>query len=166
MRHFSKVSEETKISAVEMPGINEEEKRKINREVMNTRGELLFSRAIVLSEGETEEQALPIFAQKYWGKYPFELGVNFIGVGGKGKYKPFLKVAGSFDIKWFIFSDGEAKAVKNVQKQIREVLEDTTFNINNSDDVIILDNGKNFEDYLIEAGYTNELIQAINEGER
>ncbi len=162
MRHFSKVSEETIVSAVDMSGINEEEKRKINREVMNTRGELLFSRAIVLSEGETEEQSLPIFARKYWGKHPFELGLNFIGVSGKGNYKPFLKVARSFNIRWFIFSDGEDDAVKSVKKQIREVM-GPIFKI--EDSVVILDNGKNFEDYLIEAGCINELIQAVNEVE-
>ena len=33
--------------------------RKLKREVVHSRGELLFSKAIVLSEGETEEQALP-----------------------------------------------------------------------------------------------------------
>jgi putative ATP-dependent endonuclease of OLD family len=164
IRHFSRASEETKINEMEMAEIDPEDIRKINREVMNTRGELLFSRAIILSEGETEEQALPIFAQNYWGKYPFELGLNFIGVGGKGNYKPFLKVAKSFNIKWFIFSDGEEKTLKSVQEQIREVL-DSTFNIENSDEVTILDNGKNFEDYLIESGYINELIQAINEVE-
>jgi putative ATP-dependent endonuclease of OLD family len=147
-----------------MSAINPEEKRKINREVMNTRGELIFSKAIILSEGETEEQALPIFAKKYWGKYPFELGLNFIGVGGQGNYKPFLKVAESFNIKWFIFSDGEIKTVKSVQKQIVEVL-GTDFNIEKSEDVIILDNGKNFENYLIDSSYIKELIQAINEVE-
>ncbi|MCK4762804.1 MAG: AAA family ATPase [Candidatus Aminicenantes bacterium] len=164
MKHFSRFSEETKVNAVDISGLNEEEKRKIDREVMNTRGELLFSRAIVLAEGETEEQALPIFARKYWGKWPFELGLNFIGVGGSGNYEPFLKVAKSFNIKWFIFSDGEPRTKKSVQKQIRAV-EEKTFDIENSDEVILLDNGKNFEDYLIEAGYTNELIQAINEVE-
>jgi len=164
MRHFYRASEETKISAVDMSEIDLEEERKINREIMNTRGELLFSRAIVLVEGETEEQALPVFARKYWGKYPFELGLNFIGVGGKENYKLFLKVAKNFNIKWFIFSDGEKETLKSVQKQIREVL-DTNFNIENSDEVIILDNGKNFENYLIESGYIKELVQAINEVE-
>ena len=164
MRHFYRASEETKISAVNMAEIDPEEERKINREIMNTRGELLFSRAIVLAEGETEEQALPVFARKYWGKYPFELGLNFIGVGGNRKYKPFLKVAKSFNIKWFIFSDGEKTTVKEIQEKIREVL-GPTFNIENSDEVIILDNGKDFENYLIESGYINELIEAINEVE-
>lgn len=35
--------------------------RKIKREVINTRGDLLFANAIILCEGETEEQSLPVF---------------------------------------------------------------------------------------------------------
>ena len=38
-----------------------EELNRIEREVINTRGELLFSNAIVLCEGTTEEQAIPIY---------------------------------------------------------------------------------------------------------
>jgi putative ATP-dependent endonuclease of OLD family len=46
---------------------------------------------IVLSEGESEAQALPLLFETYFKKAPFILGVNFIGVGGSGsKYKPYL----------------------------------------------------------------------------
>ena len=75
---------------------------------MNTRGDILFARALVFFEGETEEQALPDFAEKRWGKHPNDLGFSFVGVGGSGNYLPFLRMAESFKIPWFIFSDGEA----------------------------------------------------------
>ena len=42
---------------------------------------------------------------------------------------------------------------------------DPTFDIKQSKKVIILDNGKDFEGYLIESGYINEVIQAVNEVE-
>ena len=64
--------------------------RKIKREVIHSRGELLFSKAIVLSEGETEEQVLPLLFEAYSGKTAFELGINFVGVNGSGaRYLPF-----------------------------------------------------------------------------
>ena len=63
--HFGKAGSATRIDRFDVPAdpLTTEEMRKINREVMNTRGDLLFSRFLVLFEGETEEQALPAFAR-------------------------------------------------------------------------------------------------------
>ena len=48
---------------LDMSRLDEEGQRKIERQVMKTRGEILFSKSLILCEGETEEQALPIFAE-------------------------------------------------------------------------------------------------------
>lgn len=154
IRYFSKTSDGGSIRALDVKSLSDEEQRKIRREVMNTRGELLFARAIVLGEGETEEQALPIFAQEYWGKHWFELGVNFIGVGGKGKYSPFIKLAHSLSIPWFILGDGEDDAVKKLEKDLRESGLPT---IENSPNIIILNNKQSFEEYLVAQGYQQEI---------
>jgi len=140
--------------------INSEEYRKIKREVMNTRGELLFAKAIILFEGETEEQALPIFAEKYFGCYPFELGLNFIGVGGKDKYTSFLSIAKFLNIPWFILSDADHDTVNQVKNQIKNVFGNKN---NYTNRLIDLGIGNDFEKYLINEGYTNELIKSINE---
>lgn len=119
--HFGKVGTDTTITgfnSIKDP-LSTEELRKINREVMNTRGDLLFSRAIVLFEGETEEQAIPGFAHLYWGSHPHEVGVSFIGVGGNGKYAPFLRLASRFKIPWYIFSDGSAEDMKAVDAALK-----------------------------------------------
>jgi putative ATP-dependent endonuclease of OLD family len=43
----------------------------------------IFSfKLMVLFEGETEEQALPIFAKHHFGQSGFEMGIDFVGVGG------------------------------------------------------------------------------------
>ena len=60
--------------------LTDEDLRKIDRQVMNTRGDMLFARTLVFFEGETEEQALPDFAEKFWSKHPNDLGYSFIGV--------------------------------------------------------------------------------------
>lgn len=140
--------------------INSEEYRKIKREVMNTRGELLFAKAIILSEGETEEQALPIFAEKYFECHPFELGLNFIGVGGKDKYTSFLSIAKFLNIPWFILSDADHDTVNQVKNQIKNVFGN---NNNFTNKIIDLGDGNDFEKYLINEGYTPELIKSINE---
>jgi len=139
--------------------INSEEVRKIRREVMNTRGELLFAKAIILFEGETEEQALPIFAEKYFeNKFPFELGLNFIGVGGKLNYTPFLSIAKFLNIPWFIFSDADANTVSEVKKQIKSVFGKT--NLDNK--IISLEDGHDFESYLVNEECVKEINNAID----
>ena len=64
---------------------DEEDRRRLQREVIHSRGEILFSKALILCEGETEEQALPMLFEKYFESECFVLGVNVIGVGGSGK---------------------------------------------------------------------------------
>jgi putative ATP-dependent endonuclease of OLD family len=93
--------------AIDTTGLSEEDLRKIDRMVMNTRGEILYARALVFFEGETEEQALPIFAERYWNQHLSNLSISMVGVGGDRSYTPFLRLAHSFGIPWYIFSDGE-----------------------------------------------------------
>src|SRR5205814_600195 len=56
MRHFSKQGEETIVCQIDMGTgqnlLTEEDLRKIDRQVMNTRGDLLFARTVVFFEGE------------------------------------------------------------------------------------------------------------------
>ena len=106
-----------------------EDRRKLQREVIHSRGELLFSKAIVLSEGETEEQSLPQLFSKYFDEEAFSLGINFIGVGGSGaKYKPFLSFASDFNIPVFIFSDGEEDIVNKLKVAYETYFGETDIN--------------------------------------
>ncbi|MCW7555921.1 AAA family ATPase [Endozoicomonas gorgoniicola] len=141
--------------------LSPEDKRKLQREVVHSRGELIFSKALVLSEGETEEQALPQMFERYFGHESFELGINFIGVGGSGaKYRPFLNFAHSFGIPVFIFSDGEEKTVKELSKQYQKVFGEV--DIHNNGNITILDK-TDFEGYLLEAGFATQIETAIIE---
>jgi putative ATP-dependent endonuclease of OLD family len=169
IRHFCKETDKTKVSQIDWEkwfensdkkdSENREEiaeiTRKIRYTIMNTRGELLFAKAVILFEGETEEQALPIFAEKYWGVSPFEKGVCFIGVGGNN-YKGFLHLLATFNIKWFIFSDydkdGVKKGVENAVKFAQSTID--------AENIILLE--KSFEDYLIDEGYQEQLKKGIN----
>lgn len=135
--------------------------RKIQREVVHSRGELLFSKAIVLSEGETEEQALPELFKAYTGLLPFALGINFVGVNGSGaRYRPFLILAKDLNIPVFIFSDGEERAKKELEKHYEKVFGVT--DINDADNITILD-GTDFEGYLLEQGFQTLIEEVIHE---
>jgi len=136
-----------------------EELRKIHREVIHSKGELLFSTAIVLSEGETEAQALPLLFERYFSKAPFNLGINFIGVGGSGsKYKPYLTFARDFNIPVFIFSDGEEKPIKELQKVFDSLF--GGIDITTATNVTILED-TDFEGYLLDSGFQGEIETAI-----
>lgn len=138
-----------------------EDRRRLQREVIHSRGEILFSKALVLCEGETEEQALPTLFQKYFGNEPFVLGVNFIGVGGSGKkYLPFLTFAKQFSIPIFIFSDGEEQVIKVLKKYYEMVFGET--DITKCPNITILDN-TDFEGYLISSGFKTTIEAAIKE---
>ncbi|MDO9098897.1 MAG: hypothetical protein Q7U60_12360 [Candidatus Methanoperedens sp.] len=116
---------------------------------------------MVLCEGETEGQVLPILFQKYFGKEAFVLGVNFVGVGGSGKkYLPFITFARDFHIPVFIFSDGEEKTIKEMKKHYDFVFGDT--DITNCANIVILDN-TDFEGYLISSGFKSIIEDSIKE---
>ena len=66
IRSFYKDEGESISGYIDTSNMSIEDIRKIHRQVLNTRGELFFSKAIILFEGETEEQSFPVFAEKYF----------------------------------------------------------------------------------------------------
>ena len=159
--HFYKEDGITKVQRFFESEYEPEEIMKIKREVIKTRGELLFSSGIVLCEGITEEQALPIYFKEYFGVDPIFLGINIIGVDGQN-YKTFLNLIKDFSIKWYIFSDGEREAIKGVRNAVAVIGDQDISELKN---VVILDNGEDFEKYLIKNGYSEDIIRAVNEVE-
>jgi len=133
-----------------------EDIRKIYRQVINTRGELFFSKLVVLFEGETEEQALPITIKRCFDKSPIELGVDFIGVGGSGNYLPFIRFFEAFNIPYLIFSDNEPEANASVINQISKS------KLNDINRVVFLSAGNDFEKELCDNGYIDEVKKAYH----
>ncbi|MGE5595186.1 MAG: ATP-dependent nuclease [Hyphomicrobiales bacterium] len=154
-RVFRKRGAETEVASTIGAGWSAEDREKINRKVMATRGELIFARAVVFFEGETEEFSLPVFAEAYWGEHPSTFGVTMVGVGGDGAYAPFLRFAQCFGIPWFILSDGEEKARANVNRALGSVGEGAP-----SARVFTLPDEENFETYLAKQ-YPSELKDVV-----
>ncbi|MDR1291197.1 MAG: AAA family ATPase [Planctomycetaceae bacterium] len=163
IRHFYKINGTTKIGELDT-NITNDEIKKLEREILNYRGELLFAKCIVLCEGSTEEQMLPIFAKEYWKKDAFELGICFTGAGSGTNYKSFIRFCRSLNIRWFIFSDGEDKITDNLNNHLKALgLPD----IGQNDNIIILPNNQNIEQYLLGQNYIIEEIRnAIFEREK
>lgn len=155
LRHFYKESDESTVSEIDLNGDLEIE-RKIKNEVIETRGELLFAKAIVTFEGQTEKLCLPIFLEKYFGYSAFELGIFLTDASGNN-HKPFIKLADALNIPWFIFSDYDQP---RIQKGISNALEFIGEDLN-SLNLIKLE--KSIENYLIDSGYQNEIKKGIND---
>lgn len=160
--HFGKSGIETQINAFdpEVDKLSSEDLRHINRQVMNTRGDLLFSRFIILVEGETEEQAIPLFARTCWGFHPHELGISVISVDGKTAYTPFLRLAAKFNIAWCILSDGADADIVSVNQCLQKVgLEEYPKNKR----VFKIPNKLDFEGYMTEPDYVDAVRDLILE---
>jgi putative ATP-dependent endonuclease of OLD family len=154
LRHFYKDSDASVVSEIDLNGDLEIE-RKIKNEVIETRGELLFAKAIVTFEGQTEKLCLPIFAEKYFGCSAFELGVFFTDASGNN-HRPFVKLAESLSIPWFIFSDYDQP---NIQKGVKNALEFIGQDLNS---INLISLNKSIEQYLLDSGYENEIKSGIN----
>ncbi|MCD7854779.1 MAG: hypothetical protein LUG66_04075 [Clostridiales bacterium] len=101
---------------------------------------------------------MPVYFREQYGIEPVFCGINIIGIGGRN-YKTFLSLIKNFNIPWFIFSDGESSTKRIVKKA---VLNTFGLNAEKCDNIIILDNEENYEKHLLNSGYINEIVEAIN----
>lgn len=161
IRGLYKESGDIKCGEFDNSSLTSDERRKLRQKVINTRGEIFFSKAIVLFEGETEEQALPILAEKHLGRPAYELGIDFIGVGGAGAYFPFIQFAEAFNIPWYIFSDGEVDPVSKMTAAVRKQKGAAFTNIQNEPNVFIIANNEDFEKYIVRLNFLNDIIDYV-----
>jgi putative ATP-dependent endonuclease of the OLD family len=158
LRLFQKVAGETNVSQLDLSQVSADDLRKLEGTVIHTRGDLLFARGLVFFEGQTEEQALPIWATQFWGVNIHELGFSFICVGGTD-YHPFLWLADSLNIPWHVLADGEAKPLAKLEKDLKRLGYNDAVSCSN---VVVHPNGNNFEKQLLAEGYNAEIEQALD----
>lgn len=133
--------------------------RKLQRQIIQTRGELLFSKAWILFEGETEAQAFPHFFYRFFGKTAYDLGIDLIDCKGCKNFGTFARTAKILGIPWFIFSDGEEDTVKDLIESIQEHI-DSSFILEHSTNVFVLPNKFDFEAFIIST-YSNQVDSVV-----
>lgn len=158
IRLFQQGPEGVKVTSLDTNQLGEEDKRKLEREIFATRGDLLFAKAIILCEGETEEQSLPVFAECYFRRSVHEFGFCFVSVKSNSNYTPFVRLASELGIPWFIFSDGEELTIKNVKSNL-DKLSLSWPDVEHR--VKFLPNNNDFEGYLLATGYQSEIETAM-----
>lgn len=161
LRLFFKSKGDTVVTRLDTSPLKADDIRKLQDTVVDTRGDILFSRGVVLFEGQTEEQALPVYASRYWGASIHELGLCFVRVNGTD-YFPFIWLLKALRIPWYVFADGEPIPLTKLEGALKKAGEAETAKCSN---VVVLPSGNGFEGELLAEGYLPEIEAAIDEVE-
>lgn len=161
LRLFFKSKGDTVVTKLDTSLLKADDIRKLQDTVVDTRGDILFSRGVVLFEGQTEEQALPVYASRYWGASIHELGFCFARVNGTD-YFPFIWLLKAMRIPWYVFADGEADPVSKLEAALKKAGEPVASKCPN---VVVLPGGNGFESQLVAEGYLPEIEKVIDEVE-
>lgn len=146
------------VTGIDLSSLSAKDRLLLERKVVATKGDLLFCRAMVLYEGEeSEDQALPRWAQYCWGATVHELGLSFVSVEGCN-YFPFVWLAKSFGIPWYIQSDGESDPINKLQASLTKAGYGLIGTLPN---VHVIPANNNFESQLLTEGYQPEIENAI-----
>lgn len=142
-------------------GISKAEIKALHREVLRNKGEILYSRALVLFEGQTEEQVVPAMFKKWFGKPAFEMGVNLVSVNGQN-YAPFIKLAGSFGIPVYVVSDNDGNTSQDLQRHLAKIQPATGLQLTGDWFVVdYLEADNDFEAELISVVGLSEQVKAV-----
>lgn len=141
-----------------VPTFAGEELVHVTRFVQRNNGEILFARAVVVIEGDTEDFALPVFARHHWGKDPSLLGISFAHTDGAGNGKHVVRILECLGVPWVLMADGDdagTQGVEAIQKALGRPL--------TADELVPLPGKVGFDEYLIDAGYRVPIETAIAE---
>lgn len=159
LRLFTKNVGNTTVTKLDLSVLKLDDIRKLEQTVIESRGDLLFARAVIYFEGQTEEQSLPIWAEKYWGANIHELGFSFVRVNGTD-YFPYIWMAEKFGIPWYVLGDGETKPIDDLKKVLKRV---GCPDLEVCQNVLVYPDGKNFETQLLAEGYLPEIEIVLEE---
>ncbi|MET0776797.1 MAG: AAA family ATPase [Pseudomonas mandelii] len=161
IRSVSRAANGCKVSQVAYK-MTPDERNMLSREIINKRADILFSKALILCEGVTEEQIIPSLFEIYSGVSMCELGVSCISVGGK-TYAPFIKLACSLGIPVYIVSDNDGNTQVEIESQLRNVKEESLLELGEDlFGVSYLGAGNDFEAEIFSSlGLKSEVIEAL-----
>ena len=155
---FRKTGDTTNVSYIDENSMPLDDQRKINQRIMKTKGELLFSRVLLFFEGQTESEAFPIYAEKYWGKKCECHGISMVHVESKNYY-PFILLAKKASIPWYICADGEDDALTDLSKSLTKLKENS--DLKKHLNIVHYPDKKNYEKYIVCPEYRDIIKNAI-----
>ncbi|MCC6178175.1 MAG: AAA family ATPase [Chloroflexi bacterium] len=130
----------------------------VTRFVQRNNGEILFARAVVVIEGDTEDFALPVFARHHWAKDPSLLAISFAHTDGAGNGKHVVRILEYLGVPWVLMADSDDAGKKGVDSIEQALGRSLT-----ADELVRLPGSVGFDEYLIDAGYRVPIEAAIAE---
>lgn len=89
------------------PGLlSDEERLRLTAEFDRERSEMFFATAVVLVEGQTERQSLPVIFRAL-GHDPDALGISIVEVGGKGNLPLAARILGELNVPHLLVYDSD-----------------------------------------------------------
>jgi len=82
---------------------------------------MLFARGVLLTEGETELGALPVWYEKLTTRSFEAEGIQVFSVGGQTAFGVFVQLLAGFGIPWAIVCDGQVIGAKGVPRVIQQI---------------------------------------------
>ncbi len=77
----------------------------------------MFAKALILFEGQTEDQVVPAFFERWFNATAFSKGVNLTAVNGRN-YAPYVKLALSLGIPVAIVSDNDSADEQSTKEKV------------------------------------------------
>src|SRR5258705_3154759 len=130
----------------------------IHQFVQRNNGEVLFAKLVTIFEGDTEDYALTVFGKGHWGKDCSALGISLARSDGFGGSKHLVRALEALGIKWLLLADGDAGGLQGIQNLAQTLGRALT---TASPEIVSLPAGEDLEQYLVNAGYTSILENAI-----
>lgn len=125
-------------------------------------GEIIFARAIVLCDGNTERCVLPVLLSGHFGRNPAGLGISFIdceSMNGK-QSQSIIDTAHGLGLKWLLFADNDDSGKSAIQSIVHPETRET---LTTSSVEVVMSGQKQIEQLLLDAGYTDETEQVARD---
>jgi predicted ATP-dependent endonuclease of OLD family len=125
---IEKQGNESRIHAVDRSRFEEEDVESIRSKITPENNEIFFSRAVLLCEGQSEWQTIPVLNSMLHETedevFAFDrLGISLIEVNGKPGFKNLLKMANMFNIPSIVLIDND-RDVDPGHEELVEILRD------------------------------------------
>ncbi len=126
------------------------------RELGITNSLMFYENCFILIEGDTEQNALPLFYRTLYKRSLIEDGINIINVRGKSAFKEFLRLLSQNKKELVLFLMDQDCSDSKDDKMTEQVLKENGFTKEFCDDRIRLVGRKEFEDL-----FSSEILAKI-----
>lgn len=148
--------------ALGLPPTTAKKVAQFRRFVERPHGEIFFARLVILGDGTSERNALPVLLAKELDADPAGLGVTFIDCESMGDPKAAKALEALHDLQtpWLIFADNDQAGIDALNAIADPV---TGEPLDFDHDAVIQSGNKQIEQLLIDAGYMDEISAVAKE---